>query len=535
MIYSFSTYELDTEKFELRKSGGLVPIEPQVFTLIQFLVENQHRMVSKSEIVEAVWDGRAISDSAISSRIRSARNALNESENASQFIQTIHGKGLRFVAEVQELGDTRSSSGAVDPVPQDVVTTATSAQVKDRPSIAVLPFECLTPNSEDALFASGLTEDVITNLSRFRDLFVFSRVTTTALAGAGLSAQEIHHRLKVDFIIEGSIRKSAEKVRVTFKLIDATSDDTLLSERLEDTCTLQNLFDFQDKISLLIAGRIANRRHLLRLTEQEDARRLCSTAKWGTYRWIAQYYEYMRTRDSVLHASVRAGLTDALTNDPKSSDGAAALAVLLLDEFRFGTNSRPGHPVLDDAYHHAKRAVANDLSNAFAHQSLAMVQYHRGEFDEFLASSQRSLTLNSGRADALAAFGCLNYLAGYFRRAMIQLDQAIDLNPMENGTARLVRAGCHFVENRYSAALLDIRQTDLPDLPWYHAYSIAINYAAGDTETALAQALLMQEQFPDFLTQAAAMRDVLKICDEVHVKFDAVWQEVFVALEMSRK
>ena len=528
MVFRFGEYQLDPGRFELSRRGEPLRVEPQVLSILQTLIENRDRMVTKSELMDVVWDGRTVSESAVSSRIRSARQALEDDGRSQVFIKTIHGKGLRFIADVEEIKEASSGSG-----PSTLHTEEADrapAQVRDRPSIAVLPFECLTPHPEDALFAAGLTEDIITNLSRFRDLFVFSRVTTTALAGVGLSSHDIHQRLAADFVIEGSVRKSSERVRVTFKLIDATTDNTLLVERLEDVCSLENLFDIQDKISHLIAGRIANQRHLLRVNEHEDARRLSRATKWGTYRWITQYYEYMRTRDTEVHASVREGLSEALVNDPKSSDGRAVLAVLLLDEFRFGVNARPGHPVLEEAYSQAREAVAHDQANAFAHQALAMVQYHRGEFDEFLASSDISLALNPGRADALAAFGCCYYLAGQFSRALDLLDQAIELNPMETGTPRLVRAGCHFVENRHDAALADMRQTDLPDLVWFHAYRVAIHHAAGETETALAQATLIAKEFPDFMSLAAEMKDLLRVCDRVHEKFAAAWQEVFASL-----
>ena len=477
MIFRFAAFQLDTSRFELCKDGVPVPVEPQVFSILQMLIENRDRMVTKSELMDVVWNGRVVSESAVSSRIRSARQALEDNGTSQRIIQTVHGKGLRFIADVTETAPSSPSEPATPEGPATPGRAEQPAQARDRPSIAVLPFENLTPNPEDTYFAAGLTEDVITNLSRFRDLFVFSRLTTTALASDRLGIRDIRRQLGTDFIIEGSVRKSADRVRVTVKLVDAVSEGTVLVERLEDACTLENIFDIQDRIALLIAGRIANRRHLLGEPAQADAHQARAT-KWGTYRWITQFYEYMRTRDAGLHADVRSGLAKALTDDPGSSDGAAALAVILLDEFRFGLNRRPGHPVLEEAHVYAKKAIASDRDNAFAHQALAMVQFHLREFDSFLEAAARSLALNPGRADALAAFGCCYYLAGQFDQALPLLDQAMELNPLENGTPRLVRAGCHFVEGRYQAALHDIKQTDLPGLAWYHAYLVAITHAS---------------------------------------------------------
>lgn len=534
MIFRFGTHELDVNRFELRKNGHAIAVEPQVFSIIQLLIENRDRMVTKSELVDAIWNGRVVSESAISSRVRSARLALDDDGLSQNIIQTVHGKGLRFVAKVEEGQGEAPPASAETNTPKspqpDPVSQPDAQSSEARPSIAVLPFENLGPNREDEFFAAGLTEDVITNLSRFRDLFVYSRSTTTALSGEGLSVRDIHQRLGTDFVLEGSVRKSADTVRVTFKLVDAVSDGNILVERLEDACTLENIFDIQEKIALRIAGRIANRRQLLSDPKHLDANRKRAT-NWGTYHCITQYYEYMITRDLALHAAVRDGLEVALANDPRSSDGSAALAVVLLDEYRFGYNLRRDYPVLDEAYKHAKRAISIDIENAFAHQALAMVQFHRREFADFLASSERSIKLNPGKADALAAFGCCYYLAGQFEKALPLLDQAMELNPLENGAPRLVRAGCHFVEGRYAGAFQDIRQADLPGLAWYHAYFAAISYAFGDETTAKAQAQLIIKEFPDFMDQTKTLKEVLNISDEVHTKFAEVWQKVFALLK----
>lgn len=532
MIYKFGMFELDADKFELQKYNQRVAVEPQVFSIIQLLIENRHRMVSKSELMDEVWEGRIVSESAVSSRIRSARSALEDSGSSQRIIQTVHGKGLRFIADVDEregaqVGSPKSSHAPAAPVdPDETGALHPTRHPKDKPSIAVLPFENLSASGEDGFFAAGLTEDVITNLSRFRDLFVFSRSTTTALANEGMSIQELHNRLGNDFAIEGSVRKSTASVRVTIKLIDAASDGNILVERFEDECTLENIFEIQDRIALLIAGRIANRRELLREPAGADTH-LTRASNWETYNWIAQFYEYMRTRDGTLHSNVRNGLGTAISDDPISSDGRAALAVVLLDEYRFGINMRPGYPVLDEAFEHARRAITNDAHNAFAHQALAMVQYHRKEFDEFLEASDKSISLNPGKADALAAFGCCFYLAGHVEKALSFLDEAIDLNPLEDGSPRLVRAGCYFMQDRMEDAWREIKKASMPGMIWYHAYLAAISHAVGRSDRAVAEMNLISEQFPDFMAHLETQKDVLNISAAIDKKFGSAWGEIF--------
>src|SRR5262244_547799 len=101
MIHRFESYELDTDRYELRREGKPRAIEPQVFALLTLLVENRHRMVPRDEIIRSVWEGRAVSDSALSSRVKSARQALDDDGNSQRLIRTVHGQGFRFVGEVE--------------------------------------------------------------------------------------------------------------------------------------------------------------------------------------------------------------------------------------------------------------------------------------------------------------------------------------------------------------------------------------------------------------------------------------------------
>ncbi|MDH4071861.1 MAG: transcriptional regulator, partial [Gammaproteobacteria bacterium] len=130
MIFRFEAFELDTDKGELRKAGRTLSIEPQVFDLLAFLVENRERLLSKDEIFEKVWDGRIVSDSALTSRVKAARKALGDDGRKQKFIRTVHGKGLRFVGEVRV--EREIALFATDEAPPDTLS-ATNSVV--RPSI----------------------------------------------------------------------------------------------------------------------------------------------------------------------------------------------------------------------------------------------------------------------------------------------------------------------------------------------------------------------------------------------------------------
>ncbi len=528
MIYIFDKFELDTDAFELRKNGIKVALEPQVFSVIQFLIENRGRMISKSDLMDAVWNGRIVSEAAIVSRIRSARKALGDTSKPRYMIQTVHGKGFRFIANVTiengpyvgALTSEASSPGSSTQLPSNSLVLP---EGHGRPSIAVLPFENFNNNKEDRYFAAGLTEELIANLSKFHDLLVFSRSTTAALANQDVAISELRQRLGADFAIEGSVRKSDSRVRITFQLIDTVTDGHILVEQFDRDCTLEHVFEIQDKIALLIAARVANRHDLLDEANRHSDRQGRPTT-WQTYRSIARYYEYIRIRDPASHAAVRDDLRDTLSRDSSSSDACAALAVVLLDQYRFPIKAHNSAAILTEAHRYARQAVSLDPDHAFAHQALAMVQFYRREFDNFLASVERSIVLNPGKSDALAEFGYCFYMAGDIERALQYLDRSSELNPLEDRIPSLFRAACYFMQDRVQDAMVEIGRSPMPGAYWYHAYLIAISHAAGNRERAEKEAAKMRKQFPNFMTDRLAINETLCVAPEIDEKYVKIWE-----------
>ena len=191
MIYQFGQFELDLATAELRAEGRTLRIEPQVFGLLALLVENHGRLVSKEEIIEKVWDGRTVSDAAVASRVKSARQALGDDGKSQQFIRTIHRKGFRFVADVRV---SRAPKTHLAMVASD--STAAGGTVVDqlleqgsRPSLAVLPFRLIGDGGNYAALAIALPGELITELSRLRWLFVTARGSSFRLRSPGYRVQ----------------------------------------------------------------------------------------------------------------------------------------------------------------------------------------------------------------------------------------------------------------------------------------------------------------------------------------------------------
>src|SRR5262245_21923862 len=181
--FRFADFEIDIARHELRRAGAVVHIEPQVFDLIVHLVKNRERIVSKDELIEAIWQGRIISEAALSSRISAARRALGDSGNDPSLIRTLHKRGFRFVGDVDEVAAAAAVAAAAEaaapqPAAKDAPQPVPSPEPRPRPvkrSIAVLPFQNMSGDPDQEYFADGLTEDIITGLSRQRWFFVIAR------------------------------------------------------------------------------------------------------------------------------------------------------------------------------------------------------------------------------------------------------------------------------------------------------------------------------------------------------------------------
>jgi TolB-like protein/Tfp pilus assembly protein PilF len=249
LLYSFDDFCLDTDRRELRGPSGLVSLEPQVFDLLAYLISNRDRVVSKDDIMAAVWKGRIVSDSALTTRINSARNAIGDSGDSQRFIKTLPRKGMRFIGAVRE---EEPSAGMAATARLEAGTTLA---LPDRPSIAVLPFVNMSGDPAQDYFADGMVEDIITALSRFRSLFVIARNSSFTYKNKAVDIRQAGRELGVRYVLEGSVRKAADRVRISGQLIDASTGAHLWAGHFDGE--FKEVFDLQDDIAAKVAGAIA--------------------------------------------------------------------------------------------------------------------------------------------------------------------------------------------------------------------------------------------------------------------------------------
>src|SRR5271169_3048995 len=251
--YLFVDYALDTDRRELLKADRPIAVQPQVFDVLAFLIANRGRVVSKDEVIEAVWDGRVVSESTLTSRINSARSAVGDSGEAQRLIRTASRKGFRFIGAVRE---TASAEASAQPPPTIVLPASALAPDGKPPrlSIVVLPFANLGGNPDHEPFVDGVTESLTTDLSRIRGSFVIARHTAFTYKGKAIDLKQIGRELGVHYVLEGSILRSGERMRINAQLVDAETGAHVWAERFDKE--VADLFATQDEIVARLAGQL---------------------------------------------------------------------------------------------------------------------------------------------------------------------------------------------------------------------------------------------------------------------------------------
>jgi TolB-like protein/Tfp pilus assembly protein PilF len=458
--YLFENQILDASRRELRRDGELIAVGPQVFDLLLYLVQNRDRVVTKDDMIASIWEGRIVSDSTLDSRINAARKVIGDSGKEQRLIRTSARKGFRFVGDVRIGNEPAKSSGK---------GTAPALKVPDKPSIAVLPFTNMSGNPEDDAFVDGVTEEIITALSRVRWFFVIARGSTFAFRGRETDIEEVARDLGVRYVLVGSIRRGGDRIRATARLIDGNTGSNIWARSYDRA--LFDIFALQDDITQTIAGAIEPE---LSRAERERARiRMRETMDGWTAYQHGMVHLYRYTRDDL--AEARQIFAEAIALDPELGPAYSALAEAYYYEVVYGFADSADHN-RERAIEAARRAVEIDSGDGGAHCTLGRVHYLRREYAAAITELEIALDLNPNLALAHYGLGAALVFSGRPREAFSHLESAICLSPHDpNMGSFLVRIAeaKYLVGDDEAAVHFALRSLSQPAFQWSR-YAILI-------------------------------------------------------------
>ncbi|MEH2488792.1 winged helix-turn-helix domain-containing tetratricopeptide repeat protein [Bradyrhizobium sp. AZCC 2230] len=420
MLYSFSDFTLDTDRRELRQGAETISVAPQVFDLLSFLIHNRERVVSKDELIAGVWNGRIVSDAALTTRINGARCAIGDTGEKQDLIKTLPRKGFRFVGSVRE--GAGPVSGAFGSEEQDR-EAAPRPLSRHHLSIVVLPFANLSGDPEQDYFADGVTESLTTDLSRISGSFVIGRHTAFTYKGKAADLKQIGRELNVRYALEGSVQRAGDRLRVNVQLVDAETRAHLWADRFDKP--IADLFDMQDEI----VSRLANTLDA-QLTEQE-ARRSERSPHPNSMDLYFQGKALLHkgwTSECVLQA--RDIFERALTRDHKNVDAMVWMAgVELILGVSYMDDDRTAHFAAAESI--SIKALSLAPNHAYAHLVLGIAQNCTNRAVQGIAEFERALALDRNLAEAHAQIGSAKLNMGCGAETEAHIKEAFRLSPRD--------------------------------------------------------------------------------------------------------
>jgi TolB-like protein/DNA-binding winged helix-turn-helix (wHTH) protein/Tfp pilus assembly protein PilF len=503
----FDRYVLDLGRGCLLLDGAEVALRPKTFGVLRHLAENSGRLVSKEELFAAVWPALVVTDDTLVQSIGELRRALGD--DGTRMIKTIPRRGYRFEPPVSSV--SADGTTALTPAPSArsrsrILRIGTAALViatllcglyllvSDRAppaagakaAIAILPLRTESNDATPDYFAEGLTQDIITAMGRFPELTVMSWNAVYPYKGNPVPPARVARELGVQYQVEGSVLRSADRIRVNARLVDHKGR-VHWSGRFDEPAS--DLFALQDRITRDVAGALA-----IRVTRIEEARALSKSAQ------SLEAYDYVLRARSQLQRPTRAGgvearelLKHAIEIDPASAPAYATLADTYQLSVAMGWSESPAQS-LTRAEEMAHKALALDATQTRAYVTLGRIDLLYNRHSEANAELQRALAINPSDAHALAGLGNVLMWKGDIRAAIETLEHAQRIDPELNAMDRIALGLAYYLDRRYDRA---VEQLEM---------NLHSGTGANPTRVILAAAYARQDRAEDAVKMAATVR-----------------------------
>lgn len=451
----FGPFVLDTRRRVLSRHGSPVAIGQKCIALLEALLAAGGRAVSKSDLIDAAWQTKNIEESNLAVQIAALRKCLGRSRSGEEWIATVQRVGYQFV-DPDETWEPPLNQGSI----------AAAQAVGDGPSVAVLPFTNLSSDPEQAYFSDALSEDIITELTRWRLLSVRSRAASFRYRGTATEIKQVARELNVRYIIEGSVRRMGERIRIAVQLIDAETGNDVWAERFDREAT--DIFTIQDQVVRTIVSTLVGRVEVAAL---ERASRK-PPASLLAYECVLKG-NALPWDDVSGQAEATRLFAKAIELDPGYGFAHAMLATMHVQNWENEMDNSDA--TLNEAYRLAKRAVELDRNESNCFAILGLVCMFRRSLDAAMQHTRRAVKINPNNqwnaadmgvvliyaGQPEAALGCFNrvkevdpyfespwcwYSIGLASMVLHRYEEALDAFehlPIRNFRAAALMAGCH--------------------------------------------------------------------------------------------
>jgi adenylate cyclase len=515
LLYLFEDFMLDTGKRELRCGADAVSVAPQVFDVLDYLIRNRERVVSKDDLVAAIWEGRIVSDAALTTCLKAVRSAIGDSGEGQRLIRTLPRKGFRFVGSVREEHGRTPDGGA------PAAPSRPALALPDKPSIAVLAFTNMSGDPGQDYFSDGITEDIVTGLSRFSELFVIARNSSFQYKGKSPDIRQVGRELGVRYVLEGSIRRAGNRVRISAQLIDAVTGAHRWAERYDRE--LKDVFAVQDEVSRAIVAIL-----VAHVNKAEAERTLLKApATWQAYDFFMRASDIFTAFRSSFNVAdlyeARRLLERSIALDPSYARAYATLSYTHLFAWIFRLDEDHLRPAaLERAHRLAWKAVRLDPNLPIAHAHLGMVLTFEGQHEQSIAAFEKAIALNPNFTDW--RFGTALVRAGQPERAIQVIETHMRYDPFYVPWAPGQLGIARYMLKEYSQALPPLREcaSRAPDLSVGHV-GLAANLAQlGRLDEARAEAAEVLRIDPKYTIDGTQRRLALFKPEDAEHLFDGL-------------
>ena len=420
---AFGDYRFDRGARQLWRGQEEIRLTPRASALLAALAERSMQLVSKEELIDRVWGGKAVGDDALTSCMQELRRALGDDPRHPRFVETRHRRGYRLLVPMPGSATQGSSIEGTSP-----------PSLPDKASIAVLPFHNMSEDPGQEYFVDGITEDIITELSRFRQLFVIARNSSFTYKARTVDIRQVARELGVRYVLEGSVRRAGKRIRVTGQLGDARAGSPVWAERYDRL--LEDIFAVQEELTQAIVGALVPQLDTVELSRHMRLRPGNLAARELAVRALAEAREGHRKTDGALCDAAIETADKALALDPQSCAAWIAKCFALFQHVHYG-RAKDVERTRSEALMTGTRAIEADPLNHLAWAIRGLYQCNHGRFDAGLQDLLRAHALNPSSAQTVCTLGYFQALDGDAASGIDKIRRAIRLSPKDPAHAAM--------------------------------------------------------------------------------------------------